>query len=63
MAQLEDIQNMQGAVTSTPAVLMDMSVPGGAGVVNINPEWVCVRQVCEREVCKYFSGVYCLCDN
>jgi hypothetical protein len=38
MAQLEDIQNMQGAVTSTPAVLMDMSVPGGAGAVNINPE-------------------------
>jgi len=37
MAELEDIQNMQGAVTSTPA-LMDMSVPTGAGVVNINPE-------------------------
>jgi hypothetical protein len=38
MAELEDIQNMQGAVTSTPAVLMDMSVPAGAGSVRINPE-------------------------
>ncbi len=37
MAELEDIQNMQGAVASTPA-LMDMSVPAEAGAVNINPE-------------------------
>jgi len=36
MAELEDIQNMQGAVASTPA-LMDMSVPAEAGAVNINP--------------------------
>ena len=59
MAELEDIQNMQGAVASTPA-LMDMSVPAEAGAVNINPEWV-VFCKCER-VCKYcvcLSDVYC----
>ncbi len=57
MAELEDIQNMQGAVASTPA-LMDMSVPAEAGAVNINPEWVVF---CKYErVCKYcacLSGV------